>query len=180
MRYSSVNAAKSIVLIGMMGAGKSSVGRCLQRRTGLARLDTDEMLAAEFGIPIAQIFATRGEEKFRDAETNALRKLAPDRPAIIVTGGGIVLRNENVGLLKRLGTVVWLTADEATLFERASRRNDRPLIQKENPRKVYSELFRQRGPLYAAAADIHVDTAAKTHDEVADEILNKLEKVATP
>lgn len=179
MRYSSVNAAKSIVLIGMMGAGKSSVGRCLQRRTGLARLDTDEMLAAEFGIPIAQIFATRGEEEFRDAETNALRKLAPDRPAIIVTGGGIVLRNENVGLLKRLGTVVWLTADEATLFERASRRNDRPLIQKENPRKVYSELFRQRGPLYAAAADVQVDTAAKTHDEVADAILNKLEEVAT-
>ena len=179
MRYSSVNAAKSIVLIGMMGAGKSSVGRCLQRRTGLARFDTDEMLAAEFGIPIAQIFATRGEEKFRDAETNALRKLAPDRPAIIVTGGGIVLRNENVGLLKRLGTVVWLTADEATLFERASRRNDRPLIQKENPRKVYSELFRQRAPLYAAAADVQVDTAAKTHDEVADAILNKLEEVAT-
>jgi shikimate kinase len=175
-----VNAAKSIVLIGMMGAGKSSVGRCLQRRTGLARLDIDEMLAAEFGIPIAEIFATHGEEKFRDSETSTLCKLAPDRPAIIVTGGGIVLRNENVGLLKKLGTVVWLTADEATLFERASRRNDRPLIQKENPREVYSELFRQREPLYAAAADIHVDTAAKTHDEVADEILNKLEKVATP
>ncbi|HJX98509.1 MAG TPA: shikimate kinase [Chthoniobacterales bacterium] len=174
-----MNAPKSIVLIGMMGAGKSSVGRCLQRRTGLARLDVDEMLAVEFGIPIAQIFATHGEEKFRDAETNALRKLAPDRPVIIVTGGGIVLRNENVGLLKKLGTVVWLTADEATLFERASRRNDRPLLQKDNPRATFSELFRQREPLYAAAADVHVDTATKTHDELADTILNKLEKVAT-
>lgn len=163
----------------MMGAGKSSVGRCLQRRTGLARLDTDEMLAAEFGIPIAEIFATHGEEEFRDAETNALQKLAPDRPAIVVTGGGIVTRRENVDLLKKLGTVVWLTADEATLFERASRRNDRPLLQKDNPRTVYSDLFRQREPLYAAASDFKIDTSGKSHDEVADAILNKLEPVAT-
>src|SRR5439155_1404844 len=70
--YCDVNAAKSIVLIGMMGAGKSSVGRCLQRRTGLARLDTDEMLAAEFGIPIRQIFEKDGEDKFRNAETELL------------------------------------------------------------------------------------------------------------
>jgi shikimate kinase len=164
----------------MMGAGKSSVGRCLQRRTGLARIDLDEMLAAEFGIPIAEIFATHGEEKFRDAETELLRKLAPDRPAIIVTGGGIVMRPENVDLLKKLGAIVWLTADEKTLFERASRRNDRPLLQKENPRKVYSELFRQRESLYAAVADLRIDTSGKSHDEVADMILIKTEEVAAP
>jgi shikimate kinase len=173
-----VNAAKSIVLIGMMGAGKSSVGRCLQRRTGLGRLDTDEMLSAEFGIPIAEIFATHGEEKFRDAETTLLRTLAPDRSAIIVTGGGIVLRHENVDLLKKLGTVVWLTADEQTLFERASRRNDRPLLQKENPRTVYSELFRRREPLYAGAANFSLDTSRKSHEEVAEAILGKLEELA--
>src|SRR5882762_511168 len=122
MRYSVVNAVKSIVLIGMMGAGKSSVGRCLQRRIGLARFDVDEMLAAQFGIPIVDIFVMVGEEKFRDAETNVLRRLVPDRPSIIVTGGGIILRPENVDLLKKLGTIIWLKADEATLFERASRR----------------------------------------------------------
>jgi shikimate kinase len=171
-----VNAAKSIVLVGMMGAGKSSVGRCLQRRTGLACLDTDEMLAAEFGIPIPQIFEKHGEDKFREAETEVLRKLAPDRPAIIVTGGGIVLRTVNVDLLKALGTVVWLSADEATLFERASRRNDRPLLQKENPGVVFSKLFREREPLYTAAAHLRVDTSAKTHDEVAETILNELEE----
>src|SRR5467141_3633875 len=134
-------AAKSIVLIGMMGAGKSSVGRCLQQRTGLAGLDTDEMVTAQFGIPIAQIFEEHGEERFRIAETEVLRKLAPERPAIVVTGGGIVLRAENIDLLKQLGTIVWITADEATLFERASRRNDRPLLQKENPRAVFLELL---------------------------------------
>ncbi|PYL55136.1 MAG: hypothetical protein DMF29_04015 [Verrucomicrobia bacterium] len=94
-----------------------------------------------------------------------------------MTGGGIVLRPENVDLLKHLGTVVWLGADEAVLFERASRRNDRPLLQKENPRAVFSKLFRKREPVYAAAADLRVDTSTKTHDEVAEMILNKLEEV---
>jgi shikimate kinase len=177
--YCDVNAAKSIVLIGMMGAGKSSVGRCLQQRTGLARLDTDEMVASQFGIPIAQIFEKHGEERFRIAETDVLRKLAPERPAIVVTGGGIVGNTENLDLLKQLGTVVWVTADEATLFERASRRNDRPLLQKENPRAVFSKLFRERESLYAAAADLRVDTSALTHDEVAETILNRLEEVSS-
>jgi shikimate kinase len=176
--YCNVNVAKSIVLIGMMGAGKSSVGRCLQRRTGLACLDIDERVAAEFGMLIPQIFEEHGEEKFRNAETELLRKLSPDRPAIIVTGGGIVLRKENVDLLKQLGTVVWLGANEATLFERASRRNDRPLLQRENPRAVFSKLFRERESLYAAAADLRVDTSTKTHDEVAETILNKVEEFA--
>jgi len=162
----------------MMGAGKSSVGRCLQSLTGLARLDTDEMLVAEFKMPITQIFLSHGEEKFREAETNLLRKLAPDRPTIIVTGGGIVVRQENTTLLKKLGTVVWLTANESILFERASRRNDRPLLQKQDPRTVYSELSRQREPLYAAAAHFRVDTSHKTHDQVAEEILRSLEQLA--
>src|SRR5947209_7677997 len=133
MRYSQVHAAKSIILIGMMGAGKSSVGRALERRTGLSRLDTDETVATRFGISIAEIFETYGEERFRDAETETLRNFVPGRTAIIVTGGGIVIRAENVDLLKRLGTIVWLSGDEGTLFERASRRNTRPLLQNENP-----------------------------------------------
>src|SRR5947207_11216821 len=118
MRYCTVNAAKSIVLIGIMGAGKSSVGRCLQQRTGLARLDIDEMVAAQFGIPIAKIFEKHGEERFRIAETDVLRKLAPERPAIVVTGGGIVLRAENVDLLKQLGMLIWVQAAHETVFER--------------------------------------------------------------
>jgi shikimate kinase len=171
-----MNSAKSIVLIGMMGAGKSSVGRCLQHRTGLARLDTDEIVAKEFGVSIREIFETHGEQKFRDEETQALGKLNLDRPTIIVTGGGIVLRSENVDLLKRVGTTVWLSADEATLFERASRRNDRPLLHNENPRTAFSELLRKRLPLYRSAADFEIDTSRMTHDEVADAILSRLEE----
>ena len=99
-------AAKSIVLIGMMGAGKSSVGRCLQRRIGLARFDTDEIVASKFGLSIPEIFSGHGEDRFREAETEALAGLAPAESAIIVTGGGIVLREENIELIKQLETAV--------------------------------------------------------------------------
>jgi shikimate kinase len=171
---------RSIVLIGMMGAGKSSVGRCLQRRTGLARLDTDEIVSSKFGLSISEIFSTHGESRFREVETQVLVELAPKAfAAIVVTGGGIVLREENVDLLQRLGTIVWLDADEETLFERASRRSNRPLLQTEDPRSTFSEMSRARTPLYATVADIRVDTSALTHDEVADVILRKVEELVT-
>ena len=172
-----MNAARSIILIGMMGAGKSSVGRCLQRQTGLARFDTDEIVATEFGIPVRDIFAQHGEDRFREAETEALRKLAPSRAAIIVTGGGTILRPENVELLKRLGAVVWLHGDEKKLFERAVRRNERPLLQTGDPEETFLKLLRDRKPVYAAAADIEVDTTALDHEQVADLVLRKIEEL---
>ncbi|HXY60166.1 MAG TPA: shikimate kinase [Chthoniobacterales bacterium] len=174
-----MNAARSIILIGMMGAGKSSVGRALERLTGLARFDTDEVVAAHFGMSIAEIFDKHGEERFRDAETNAIRNVATDRPVVITTGGGIVLRPENIDLLKRLGTIVWLNGDEATLFERASRRNTRPLLQNDKPRAVFSELLRKRAPLYQSAADFEIDTSGLDHDQVADIIVRRVEQLAT-
>src|SRR6185369_9293128 len=109
MRYWKVKQVRrSIVLIGMMGAGKSTVGACLHRRTGLGLLDTDEIVASNFRMSIPEIFAQHGEEKFRDAEAEALRRIGIEEQTIIVTGGGIVLRNENVELLKRLGVIMWL------------------------------------------------------------------------
>jgi shikimate kinase len=166
---------KSIVLIGMMGAGKSAVGHCLQSRTGLARFDTDEMVKAKFGMPISEIFSTHGEDQFRAAETEALGKLSLDQRAIIVTGGGIVLREENVSLLKQLGVVVWLQADGKTLFERASR-GDRPLLQCENRRRAFARILQARLPLYARAADLRVDTSMLTDEEVAVAILSRFER----
>ena len=173
-----MNVAKSIVLIGMMGAGKSSVGRALARRTGLSQLDTDEALATQFGMSVAEIFGQHGEEKFRDAEAELLRQLSPNRAAVITTGGGIVLRPNNVKHLRQLGTMVWLNADEGTLFERASRRNTRPLLQNDDPRTAFSELYRQRIPLYRAAAEFEIDTSNLDHDQVAEIILSKIEESA--
>jgi shikimate kinase len=178
MRYWNVNQlSRSIVLIGMMGAGKSSVGRCLHRRTGLALHDTDEIVAANFGISIPEIFSRHGEQPFREAETEALFGLATTKQAIIVTGGGIVLRKENADVLKRLGVIVWLDGDEEALFARAIRKTGRPLLQTKNPRKAFWQIVVARRPLYARIADICVDTSVLTDEEVAVAILAKLKRV---
>jgi shikimate kinase len=158
-----------------MGAGKSSVGRTLARMTGLPRFDTDEMVAARFGLTVSEIFESQGEEAFRRAEAEALRELAGKRGAIITTGGGILLRPENADLVRQLGTVVHLEADEETLFRRINRRTTRPLLRTENPRATLTELLQLRMPLYQAAADIEVDTSHLTHDQVAKKILNYIE-----
>jgi shikimate kinase len=168
---------KSIVLIGMMGAGKSVVGRCLQRRTKLVLLDTDDIVASKFGISIPEIFSHYGEQAFREAETQALRELTTMEQAIIVTGGGIVLREENVDFLKRFGVLVWLDGKEATLFERASQAGTRPLLQGENPREAFAQMIQARLPLYAKVAHIRVDTSMLTEDEIAVAILSKLRRI---
>ena len=161
----------AIVLIGFMGAGKSSVGRTLARLTGLPRFDTDEMVGAHFGLTVAEIFEKHGEEGFREAETNALRELAGKGAAVVVTGGGMILRPENRHLLRELGTIVHLSADEETLFTRISRRATRPLLRTENPRATVTELLRTRLPLYREVADAEVDTTNLSHDQVAEKIL---------
>ena len=178
MRYWIVNGqSRSIVLIGMMGAGKSSVGRCLHRRTGLALHDTDEIVAAKFGMSIPEIFDEHGEKKFREAETEVLRRVRTEEQTIIITGGGIVLRKENVEILKRLGVIVWLDGDEETLFTRASRKRNRPLLQTKNPRKTFSQILGARRPLYANIADIRVGTSVLTDEEVAVAILAKFRRM---
>ncbi|HEX4641234.1 MAG TPA: shikimate kinase [Chthoniobacterales bacterium] len=166
----------AIVLIGFMGAGKSSVGRTLARMTGLSRFDTDEMVAAQFGLTISEIFEKHGEEKFREAETEALLELSGKGQAIVVTGGGIVLRPENIALLRAMGTIVYLSADQETLFARISRRPTRPLLQTANPRATLNGLLATRLPSYREAADVEVDTSQLKHDEVARTILNRLEE----
>jgi shikimate kinase len=164
----------------MMGAGKSSVGRRLQNRTGLPRFDTDEIIIGRAQMSIPEIFERQGEPWFRDRETEVLKELVKDETAIIVTGGGIVLRPENTDLLKQIGTVVWLDAAADTLFERASRRGNRPLLQTENPQAALSAILQARLPLYSKAANFGVDTTRLTHDEVTDAILAQIEaRIAT-
>jgi shikimate kinase len=160
----------------MMGAGKSSVGRALQERTGGQRFDMDELIEAKAGMSIPEIFAQKGEPWFRDLESAILGELPLEGPAIVVTGGGVVLRPANVTALKEMGTVVWLDADATTLLARASRRRNRPLLQTADQEVAMAELLAVRLPLYAQAADMRVDTAHLTHEEVADVILAELAK----
>ena len=157
-----------------MGSGKSSVGRLLARELAWPRFDTDEMIVAELGMPIPAIFAQLGEARFRDEETSALARLEVGRAAVIVTGGGIILRPENVCRLQALGTVVWLTATLAVLQERLARRKNRPLLQTPDPAASIAELLTKRQGLYAAASEITIDTSALDHQQVADAIFAAL------
>jgi shikimate kinase len=161
----------------MMGAGKSSIGRCLHRRTGVALHDTDEIIVASFGMSVAEIFAEHGEKKFRDAETEALRRIRSEEQTIIITGGGVVLRKENVEILRSQAVIVWLDGDEEMLFTRAVRGQNRPLLKTKNPGKTFSRILCLRRPLYTKIADIRVDTSGLTDEEAAVAILAKLRRM---
>jgi shikimate kinase len=165
---------KAIALIGFMGAGKSAVGRELSRRIGWPRHDTDEMIRAQFGISIPDIFARHGEPAFRDAETALLKKLGRGIAGIVVTGGGIVLRTQNVQLLRGMGRIIWLDADEQVLWRRVSKHSTRPLLQTPDPHARFSELLRERLPLYQSAADCRINTASNSIAQVTDEIIAAL------
>jgi len=157
-----------------MGTGKSFVGKVLEQHTGFVRFDTDEIISSRLKMPIEKIFLTHDEEHFRELETETLRSLSAEEPAIIVTGGGIVLRSENVDLLKRFGAVVWLDADEVTLRTRIDRLSDRPLLRTANPEATLSELLEAREPLYRNAADLRVDISQKNPEQIAELILKNV------
>ncbi len=154
-----------------MGAGKSSVGRALALRTGLPVFETDEMTSARAGLTIPQIFAQLGEEHFRRLETETLAGISDLSAKIVVTGGGIVLRAENVARLRALGRVVYLTAEDDALFARSTESDARPLLQTNDPRATFAELLTTREPLYRAAADLVIDTTHLSPEEVAEAVL---------
>ena len=165
--------ADNLVLVGPMGAGKSSVARQLSRLTHRRWVDTDRLVVQQAGAPITEIFNAHGEEHFRSLETAALASLAGSCRLVVATGGGIVTRPENVPLLRDLGCVVWLTADEDVLFERVSRNDRRPLLQTADPRATLHTLLERRRPFYEACAHVTVDTSAGSHAQIAEAVLGQ-------
>lgn len=164
-------ARKNIILIGFMGSGKTSSGQVIAARLEFQFVDTDQWIVQNTGLQITELFEKHGEAYFRDQETLALESLRNQTRQVIATGGGIVLRKNNVALLQRLGFVAWLTASEEMIFERVSRNNKRPLMQTENPRETIHQLLTQRNPLYASAAQFTIDTDGRTHEEIADAVI---------
>jgi shikimate kinase len=154
-----------------MGSGKSAIGREVSRRIGWPRHDTDEMIREQFGISIPDIFARHGEPAFRDAETALLKTLRRGIAGIVVTGGGIILRAENVQLLRGMGRIVWLDADEEVLWQRVSKHSTRPLLQTPDPRARFAELLQERLPLYQSAADYRINSTSNSIAQVTDEVI---------
>ena len=161
----------NIVLIGFMGTGKSSIGRHVAKRLDFRFVDTDRLIVESAGKSIPDIFAEKGEAFFRDAETAALGSLKGASGHVIATGGGIIDRPGNIGLLRALGFVVWFTASEKVIFERVSRHDKRPLLKTENPRQTIRRLLERRAPLYGGTADLAIDTSHLSHGEIADAVV---------
>jgi shikimate kinase len=162
----------TLILVGFMGAGKSSVGRILARRLGRCLVETDDIIVAKEGASIPEIFAAKGEAHFRAVEEDALGLLALKRDEVIATGGGLPCREGRPARLRQLGTVVWLSGDFDVLYRRALGAGERPMLAGRSREDVQA-LYRSRVPFYAQA-DFAVDTTALGPDQVAAEILKVL------
>lgn len=164
----------NVVLIGMMGSGKTTIGRLLAEKTGMEFIDLDELIERRADMTIAELFQTYGEDYFRDLESQVLEEIASTRHAVIATGGGIVKRAENRQRLRDLGLVVWLDAPAEVLAERIGDDPNRPLLSRSQPLKKLTQLLHERRPLYAETSHIHLDTTEHTPEEIVARILDEL------
>ena len=164
---------RPIVLVGLMGVGKSTVGKRLARRLGLEFVDSDDEIERAAARGIADIFERFGEPSFRDGERRVIARLIEGPPKVIATGGGAFMHDGTRALILERCIAVWLDAEIATLAERVSRRDTRPLVSGKDPYKVLEELAQRRNPYYAQA-HIHVRRETVPHDRAVEQILDAL------
>jgi shikimate kinase len=151
------NKVGNFFLIGLMGSGKTTVGKQLALRMHKQFYDSDHEIVARMGVSITTIFEIEGEEKFRERESQVLADLAQKHNIVLATGGGIILREANRHHLQKSGIVIYLHANVDTILERTRFDRSRPLLQTENPAQKIQELYTQRDPLYREIADIIID-----------------------
>lgn len=168
---------KNVVLTGFMGTGKTEVGKILSQRLGFLFVDVDTEIEKEEGMKITEIFKKYGEPRFREIEADVIKRISDKEGLVISTGGGAVLRKENMDNLRRKGIIVCLTASAETILKRTSNSDDRPLLQVEDPLKRIKELLEFRKPYYEKA-DIMIDTEGRSPIEVAEEIIQKMKDKA--
>ena len=161
---------KNIVLTGFMGTGKTTIGKELSKMLHMRLVDVDAEIEKAQTMTISDIFAMHGEQHFRDIETAMIEKLSREKDVIISTGGGAVLRDENMKALKENGIVFCLNASTETILERTGRSENRPLLKVDNPKKRISEMLSFRRPFYEKAG-IMIETDGKTPLEIVQEIM---------
>jgi shikimate kinase len=166
---------RSIVLVGLMGVGKSTVGKRLARRLGMEFTDSDHEIELAADHSIAEIFARFGEESFRDGERRVIARLIEGPPRVIATGGGAFINERTRALILEHCIAIWLDADVETLAERVSRRDTRPLLKDKDPLLLLRDLAGTRNPIYAEA-HIHVRSQKMPHDQAVERIVEALAK----
>ena len=164
---------RSVVLVGMMGAGKSTIGRRLSVRLALPFLDADVEIEAAAGMSIPDIFESRGEADFRDGEARVIARLLDSGPGVLATGGGAFMREETRNRIRDKAISIWLKADADIIMRRVKRRADRPLLQTADPEATVGRLLREREPIYQYA-DLTVWSRDVPHEKIVDECIEAL------
>src|SRR6202166_226898 len=164
---------RSIVLVGMMGAGKSTIGRRLSARLKLPFLDADSEIEAAAGMSIPDIFEIHGEPHFRDGEARVIARLLDSGPAVLATGGGVFMREDTRHPIGEKAVSLWLKADADIIMKRVKRRADRPLLQTADPAATVGRLIEEREPVYQHA-DITIWSRDVPHEKIVDECVDAL------
>jgi shikimate kinase len=164
---------RAIVLVGLMGAGKTSVGRRLAEKLNLPFVDADHEIAVAAGKSIPEIFTDHGEDYFREGERRVIARLLEDGAQVLATGGGAYMNSETRARIRDHGISIWLKADLDLLLKRVSKRNDRPLMQQDDPAKVLQRLIDTRYPVYATA-DVTVESRDVQHGQMVNEVIKAI------
>jgi shikimate kinase len=167
---------RNVFLIGFMGSGKSTIASCLVKNYGMDMIDMDQLIVEREGMSISDIFAQKGELYFRDVETNLLIEIQGEQNKVVSCGGGVVLREENVQVMKKCGQVVLLNAKPETILERVKDDDNRPLLRGNKNVQFIRDMMEKRQPKYEAAADLVIHTDGKSADMICKEIIEKVEK----
>jgi shikimate kinase len=168
---------RSIVLVGLMGSGKSAIGRRLAARIGMKFVDADAEIEAAAGLSINDIFEVHGEEAFRDGERRVIARLLSEPPHVLATGGGAFIDADTRASIKAYAYSVWLRADFDVLLRRVSRRDNRPLLKVENKEEALRQLIEERYPIYEEA-DIIVQSQDGPHEETVSDVIAALRRFA--
>ncbi len=168
-----VEAPRTIVLVGLMGAGKSTIGRRLASELGLPFVDADSEIETAAGLSIEELFERHGEPAFREGERRVMARLLAGPRCVIASGGGAFIDPDTRAQMRASALSIWLRADLEALLRRTGRRNNRPLLKKEEPAVVLARLIEQRYPIYAEA-DITVESHADAPEETLVEVMQKL------
>jgi shikimate kinase len=176
---SPLSLPRTVALVGLMGAGKSSIGRRLAHRLGLPFVDADDEIERAAGCSIAEFFERYGEVEFRNGERRVISRLLEGPPHVLSTGGGAYIDPQTRALMREKTLTVWLRADLEVLHDRVRRRSNRPLLRDGDPREILARLIDQRHPIYAEA-DLLVESSAQSVDRTTDQVIEALRRHLSP